>query len=479
MTARTAWAVAAALAWPASAVGQLERYEAGTRLRAFESAWEAADAAGRLRANEHMNRAIQSFFTARMGEAARNMDLARSATTSTETPTPAAQWAASLSFQPAARLLDVAQAAVTVRVEHFYPPKSPAPAGAVVRLRWLDAAGVALGEPFTMPLTAAPAQAVVSLPKPARPADVSLEAAVSASGVTLMTRAVGVSLVEAPTARLSALKLAAAGPPLLAAGTDPATFRLLLATLKYLAEGNATETDYPAARLLAETEELARAVAAGRRYYGADRTGQFWLSLPPADGSKLTTPTRVQVPAGVSAERPAPLLIALHGAGGSENLFFDGYGAGKTAKFCAERGWVMAAPRSPGLFGNVPIEKIVDELAAVYPVDRSRVYLMGHSMGAAQTAAALQQVPTRLAAAAMLGGGGGVRNAEAARQVPAFVGCGADDFALGGAKALARALEKAGGKDVQFKEYAGIEHTTVVQYALPDVFAFFEKRARR
>ena len=59
-----------------------------------------------------------------------------------------------------------------------------------------------------------------------------------------------------------------------------------------------------------------------------------------------------------------------------------------------------------------------------------------------------------------------------ASQLPCLVGVGTSDFALGGARTLARALESAGA-ETSLREYPGIEHLLVVQVALPDVFAFF------
>ena len=53
---------------------------------------------------------------------------------------------------------------------------------------------------------------------------------------------------------------------------------------------------------------------------------------------------RVQVPRDMKKGQSVPLVLALHGAGGSENMFFDGYGDGKVARLCAERGWLLAAP---------------------------------------------------------------------------------------------------------------------------------------
>jgi predicted esterase len=95
-------------------------------------------------------------------------------------------------------------------------------------------------------------------------------------------------------------------------------------------------------------------------------------------------------------------------------------------------------------------------------------------MGATHAVEVAQTSPGRLAAIAALGGGGIVRRPEVLRGLPVFVGVGSEDFALGWARGLAKSLSDAGAA-VTSKEYADVEHVMVVQEALKEVFAFFEK----
>jgi len=162
----------------------------------------------------------------------------------------------------------------------------------------------------------------------------------------------------------------------------------------------------------------------------------------------------------------------MHGAGGTENMFFDAYGHGAIVRECKKRGWILVAPRAE-FFGSAPIAGIVDELATRYPVDRKRVFLVGHSMGAAQAVTLAQESPDRWAGVAALGGAGRASKPEAFRDVPLFIGCGTEDFALAGTRALAKAVTAAEGKLVN-KEYSDIEHIVIVQAALPDVFKWFD-----
>jgi predicted esterase len=123
------------------------------------------------------------------------------------------------------------------------------------------------------------------------------------------------------------------------------------------------------------------------------------------------------------------------------------------------------------------VEEIVEALAARYPVDPKRVYLVGHSMGAAAAVATAARAPGRYAAVTALGGGGRVgKPRDELASVRFFVGVGTEDFALRGARSLREALEAAGVASVTYREYEGIEHLAVVQAALADVFAWLGGR---
>ena len=100
-------------------------------------------------------------------------------------------------------------------------------------------------------------------------------------------------------------------------------------------------------------------------------------------------------------------------------------------------------------------------------------------MGAAQAVAAAVRRPERLAAVAALGGGGSFRAGERVKDVAFFVGCGDQDFLLGGARNLRQALQKGGVKKVVYRQYEDVEHLAVVQLALDHVFAFFEENLHR
>ena len=159
--------------------------------------------------------------------------------------------------------------------------------------------------------------------------------------------------------------------------TQRATIADHLALLKSLWAKESPETNYPAAHLLAETEDALKAESAGTAYFGGAKPGEFWLTL--AD-SKSSVPVRLMAPHAVAKGKPLPLVIAFHGAGGSENMFFDAYGNGKIVRLCRQRGWLLVAPRLSFLGLGMPVDHMIAEISNLYAVDRQRILVVGHSM---------------------------------------------------------------------------------------------------
>jgi predicted peptidase len=118
---------------------------------------------------------------------------------------------------------------------------------------------------------------------------------------------------------------------------------------------------------------------------------------------------------------------------------------------------------------------MISEIEKLYPVDRTRVFILGHSRGAAQTMSAVSSEPKLYRAAAALGGGGAVTASDDLKKVAILVGVGSADFALNGARTLHERLKKAEVATVEYREYPNVEHVTVVQLGLRDVFAFFDR----
>ena len=448
-----------------------ERFELGRRLRAVEAAWDAnADAAARKRAGLLLKSAVGKFFGAQPGEAGRSLDQARFLLDGGDL-TPARLWAESLYLKPASRFTDTAEPTLSFTLQSFYAVPAPLPAGAQLRV-WLAIPRKSVpswvGEIKEVPLTQ---QLVV---RGGAAGDYALLYEITLNGKVLASGSQTVSLAGRLALRLAQLRLNANA--LSVAATDAATARYLLEMLEKLSHLETLETNFPAAKLLQEAENIVAAAQKGQSVLGRKREGEFWLSLQLDEKDAL--PVRLAAPQTAETGQPLPLVIALHGAGGSENLFFDGYGRGAAVRLAQQRGWLIVSPRNFG-FDAARLALLIDSVAELYPVDRKRVFLIGHSLGAMQAVALASNMADKLAGVAALGGGGRPRGYEDLQPLPFFIGVGDADFALGSATVLKKALEQIGVRRVVYHEYADVEHLAIVQVALPDVFAFFDEIAAR
>ncbi|MBX9579310.1 MAG: hypothetical protein K2X87_03300 [Gemmataceae bacterium] len=446
----------------------LARYELGRRLKHFEAEWEkGTDPAARKRAAAELEKVHPQFLSLRFAEAARTLDRAVHALRSDRPPTPEEEWAAGLIAVPKARFLDLAEKTTEVTIRPLYRVEEADPRSPRLGLTCYPGVHETWTGPGRLPRTL-----TVGLVGGLgfRTPEARLRLTVMARGVARES-IVGLSQKARAADRVKALQAAAAGWKTFDT-LEQATVRDRAALLADLLDGGVPETDLPAGPLLAQAETMAE----GKPFFGPGRPGDQWLSVPL--GGRKTVPVRVFVPKGLDPAKPVPVVVGLHGAGGSENLFFEGYGAGRAVKLCEERGWVFVATRG-GLdfLGAPPVAEVLDGLAKRYPIDPKRAFLVGHSMGAAQAVRLAQQHRGRFAAVAALGGGGRVSDPKPFAGLPVFVAAGEKDFGLGMARALNKTLTAGGAKDLTYREYPGAEHLLIVREALPDVFARFDKVA--
>lgn len=453
---------------------QADRFELGQRMRACEAAWETQyNNESRRTAVNHLKQAVQFFFALKLSDASREMDVARLALRWPNEPTPFARWAESLFVKLDSRLIDASTEALPFTLGVAYAsldgiqPREPQ-----LRLTLLRGKQI-IGKPLALTIQRLPLNEKLPL-KNLVDGDYTLRSEILLNGKLLASSEQTLSAAAKLQTRLD--RLSQSINALKQISTDSESARALQKLLDQLAQKQVPETNLPAARLLAETEAVLQRVGLGQSFYGQRKVGQFWLALALASG---TVPARLLAPAAVQTGKRLPLIIAMHGAGGSENLFFDGYGAGKIVNMAEPRGWLVVSPRGTSGFTPQRASEIIDAVDKLYPVDRQRVFLIGHSMGAAQVIASAQATPGRFAGVAALGGGGLVKDTDVMAEIPFLIAIGKEDFAYPNARKLAYELKKAGTKSVRFKEYADIEHMVIVQEALPDVFAFFDEMAQR
>lgn len=451
--------------WASSASAQSLRNELGKRLQRFEKSWQSADEVTRAKSREPMQAAVSSFFSLRLAAAARQLDEAWYTVRAEGEPSATERWGVSHQLSATPLFGDVQDETLTVTLRPLYEVPAPNVTKLQVRLQLQDGGGRSVAE------------ATIGWAEATKPHAWSIGSA-GAGDFTLTVELLDgaarrevartvVSRAERLRERLATLAAAQEGRTEIASPTILATMKGQLTLLQALAESKSQETDFPAERLLRSCEETS-AAPRGKSLAERARREDVWLTLSQGTGQ---TPVRVRAPA--KSAGPLPVLFLFHGAGGSENMFFETCGAGRAVSLGLDRGWLVVAPRQSLLGPALDVEQMLAELGQFFPVDRRRVMLVGHSMGAQQVTRQASRRPELAAAAVALGGGGSAPSGDAARKIPWFIGAGQFDFGKSGAQALARRLKESGAA-AEYREYEGVEHMVIVQAALDDVFRFLD-----
>lgn len=191
------------------------------------------------------------------------------------------------------------------------------------------------------------------------------------------------------------------------------------------------------------------------RFRGDDRR-----TLTLAAGGSV--PMRVVYdPAWLKGKQPVGLLLALHGAGGEADMFVDAYGQGLVADLALKNRLVLVSPSTtPFVASAEPFDSVVAMVRRMVPLDSTRVFVLGHSMGAGAAAQLAQQRPTQIAAVACLAGGRAVTVAGAPRML--FLGAAVD--AVVPARGVRAAAE--GTPTGRYEELPNEGHTLMVRRGL-------------
>lgn len=127
-------------------------------------------------------------------------------------------------------------------------------------------------------------------------------------------------------------------------------------------------------------------------------------------------PIRMMPPIQIEAGKKYPLILSLHGAGGTgsknNKQLKDWNKQLAVAQRRKEFPCYVVAPQARGLWNSEHLKKIQSYINTLSSVDMDRVYIMGHSMGGHGTYIFIQLAPDYFAAAAPSAGSGLRRTEE-------------------------------------------------------------------
>jgi poly(3-hydroxybutyrate) depolymerase len=171
------------------------------------------------------------------------------------------------------------------------------------------------------------------------------------------------------------------------------------------------------------------------------------------------------VPKKLSASKPVPLIVLLHGSGRNGNSLVE-----KWKNLAAKEEIILAGPDSSNSAGwAVPVDgpgflhDVVEALKAKYPINARRVYLFGHSAGAGHAIYMSLFESQYFAATAIHAGALAEKNFSlidrAKRKIPLAIWVGTDDqyFPLKIVRATRDAMNER-GFNVQLTEISGHTH---------------------
>lgn len=197
----------------------------------------------------------------------------------------------------------------------------------------------------------------------------------------------------------------------------------------------------------------------------------------------FTIPYRVRLPANPKPGVKYPLVVHFHGAGsrGTNNVSQIKVGPAQIENWAARNGveYILLAPQCPAgkkwvdtpwgdmshrmaehptIYLSSAMDMINDAIWR-YPVDTSRIYAVGISMGAYATWEVLQRRPDWFAAAIPMCGGGDDSLADRIKNIAiwAFHGDADTTVPVQRSRQMVTALWNIGGK-IRYREYPGVGH---------------------
>jgi len=223
--------------------------------------------------------------------------------------------------------------------------------------------------------------------------------------------------------------------------------------------------------------DLATALEQGKNFVADHPDSQlplvFDVTLP--GGDKVAVKYWLKLPAGFpSASTKFPLVIGLHGSGwlGHKISFVPGSGPGGPC-FAVTPIW------ENGFWRIDFLNAFLDQLLATLPIDRDRVYVEGHSLGAMATWLWATENPERFAAISPRAGAGEPYRAVRLKHVPSWVIHGANDASVlvGNSDQMVSALQSVGA-GTRYSVLPQVEHNMPADLDEAAVLAWYLRQTR-
>ncbi len=221
---------------------------------------------------------------------------------------------------------------------------------------------------------------------------------------------------------------------------------------------------------------------------GIDAVKAEMLKLTFAADDGMTLPYRLHTPKTIEAGKTYPLVIHFHGAGsrGDDNALQLRLGVGELLQSAEDAGEeiFLLAPQCPENCQWVDVPwgdtehrmpsrpskpmacaiGILEHVLTEYPIDRTRLYASGISMGGFGAWDLIQRFADRFAGAFIVCGGGDKTLAHTLTKTAIWLFHGSDDTVVKTSRSqeMAEVLRTAGGK-CHYTEYPGVKHDSWIQ----------------
>ena len=176
----------------------------------------------------------------------------------------------------------------------------------------------------------------------------------------------------------------------------------------------------------------------------------FWVYVPQERAAKDTV--------------KLPLVVFLHGKSLSGNNLEQvrGYGPLEALKFGRKIDALILAPQAQAGWSPSRVMKVLDWTEKHYPVDTSRVYVFGMSMGGYGTIDFVGTYPEKVAAAIAMCGGGTIKDYSGLNKVPLWIIHGTSDSSVSykESQKVVDAMKASGPADLlRFDLHEGVNHS--------------------